>query len=384
MGHTAPRRGLRVTHVTFGLDGGGLETLIGEMARWFFNSDLRMSVISLSGTEGRIGAESRPLLEQYVVSRQVRGWSMAYPRRLAGLIRQTDADVVHLHSGVWFKGAVAARLAGVRRIVYTEHGREHWDPLTARWLDRTAARLTPVVAAVSSRLAEYLTLEVGIPRNQICVVPNGVRTDLFTPGTPASDLRDRLGLEPNAVLLGSVGRLECVKAYDRLIDVFARLRKRPGLPGPLYLLLCGDGSERRKLEQRVAAAGLGDWARLVGWCDKPVDLYRALDVFALTSLSEGASVSLLEAMACGRAVVVTDVGGNAATLGRDLARCLVPGDDLSKFEDVVYDLLVSPRCRGELGRIARKRVVTQFAFERMVHQYDRLYRGRYLNTKEGS
>src|SRR6185436_12931167 len=171
-----------------------------------------------------------------------RGISMMMPVSVARAIRETRADVVHVHTGTWFKGARAAALAGVRCVVYTEHGREHDDPPLMRWLDRQASRSTTRVVAVSARLARYLADVVGIPAAKLSTIANGVDTDVFSPGPPPEGLRASLGLDPDAIILGSVGRLETVKAYEHLLDAAASLRAR--LDRPLAVVLAGDGSQR--------------------------------------------------------------------------------------------------------------------------------------------
>ncbi len=150
------RRAIRVTHVVFDFEGGGLESLVAAMAERFRGTDVVMSLITLGGRMGRLGQATRPCFDEFVVARPTRGFSLLRPVALAREIGATRADVVHVHSGCWYKGAKAARLAGVDRVVYTEHGREHDDPWIQRWLDGRASGYTSAVVAVSTRLQGYL------------------------------------------------------------------------------------------------------------------------------------------------------------------------------------------------------------------------------------
>src|SRR5207245_1739134 len=161
------------------------------------------------------------------------------------------------------------------------------------------------------RLRRYLQAVLHIPPDRIRTIENGIDVDAFVPGPRSWDVLDKLAIPRDALILGSVGRLERVKAYERLIAAFARLRASGAVTQPMYLVIGGEGSERRALTDCAERWGVADTVRLPGWVDRPVDLYRALDVFALTSLSEGASLSLMEAMACGAAPVVMAVGANA-------------------------------------------------------------------------
>jgi glycosyltransferase involved in cell wall biosynthesis len=296
---------------------------------------------------------------------------MIAPLGLSRAIRQTRPDVVHLHSGAWFKPAWAARLAGVPRVIYTEHGRIHDDPPIARWLDRRAARLTEVVVAVADQLRGYLEREVGIPAGKLVTIPNGIDTRRFTPGPAPAPLRRDLGIPADAWVIGSVGRLEWVKRYDRLVEVVAGVRTSAD-GRPLYLVLCGDGSEGEKLRALAAARGVADRVKFPGWVT-PAEYYRLFDIFALTSLSEGASVSLLEAMASGAVPAVMDVGANAFILGPDLATQVVAAGDVEAFKRLVSETLAAPERRARLGNVARERVVQRFDFEAFTEAYTRLY-----------
>jgi glycosyltransferase involved in cell wall biosynthesis len=366
------REPLRVTHVVHDLHGGGFESLIATMARRLAGSPVALSVISLSGREGRVGALIRPLLDQYHVLRGGSPFSMLAPVALTRAIRTTRADIVHVHSGAWYKGALAARRAGVRSVVYTEHGREHRDPLLMRLLDRLASRRTDAVVAVSDRLARYMGSAVGIRPDIIVTIRNGVDTDEFSPGPAPDALRRALGIPEGALVVGSIGRLAKVKAYHRLIEALARLRATD-LDRPVRAVIWGDGDERSALEAKVRETGLEDIVQLPGWTEAPVHAHRLLDVFALTSHSEGTSVSLLESLASGTAPVVMDVGANAAILGPRLADQLVPAGDLAAFVATLAATLRDPerrRCAGEAGRA---RVVAHYSFDAMMSGYRRLY-----------
>jgi glycosyltransferase involved in cell wall biosynthesis len=364
---------IRVTHVVFDFDGGGLESLVAALAARFRGTAVETSLITLSGRVGRLGAATRDRFDRFVVARPARGVSMLRPAGLAREIRGTRADVVHVHSGSWYKGAKAARLAGVRRVVYTEHGREHDDPALLRWLDRRAAARTDVVVAVSTRLRDYLAHAVGVDPAKIRVIHNAVDTDAFSPGPPSAVLRRRLGIAPDALVIGSVGRLEEVKGYDRLIAAAALLRGR--LARPFALVIAGDGSRREALRTQAQGLGVGDLVHLPGWTDEPATFYRALDLFVLSSRSEGESVSLMEAMACGIPPVVTDVGASAEIVGPELGAQVVPPGRPEALADAIAATLAEPARAGDIGALVRRRAAAHYGLDRMAAEYERAYRG---------
>jgi glycosyltransferase involved in cell wall biosynthesis len=367
-------RPIRVAQVVFDLDGGGLESLVAAMAHRFARSSVAMSVITLSGRVGRVGATVRPLLDEFHILRPISGLSMVAPVGLIRCLRRLRPHVVHLHSGAWYKGAAAARWAGVPRIVYTEHGREHHDPPVLRWLDRRASRWTDVVVAVSDRLRRYLEARIHIPPNRIRTIESGVDVNVFSPGPRSRDLLDELAIPADALIVGSVGRLERVKAYERLIEAFARLRTDGDGHRPLYLVIGGEGSERQALRDCAQRWGVAGNVRFPGWVERPAELYRLLDVFALTSLSEGASISLMEAMACGAAPVVMAVGANAEILGPDLQQQVVPAGDVEALRRTIAATLLSREERDRVRGLARQRVNARYRLDRMITEYEDVYR----------
>jgi glycosyltransferase involved in cell wall biosynthesis len=363
---------VRVTQVVFDLHGGGMESLVAAMAAHWRGTALTMSLITLSGRVGHVGESVRSLVNRFEVLRLARGLSMLAPTRLAAAIRDTQPDVVHLHTGAWLKGAYAAKLAGAPYVVYTEHGREHHDPPLARLQDRLASQWTDRVVAVSPRLARYMKHRVGVRADRIVTIPNGVDTSVFTPGAANAMLRASLDIPDNAIVLGSVGRLVPVKDYSRLVAVYAKLRERRR-ERPLVLVLFGDGSDRENIEREVDRLGVRDGVRMPGWTDNVVDAYRLLDVFAMSSRSEGMSISLMEAMACGIAPVVTDVGSNAEVLGTTLSGQVVREQESDAFEARLRAMIEAPREREAVANRARARALAEHSLARTLGDYERLY-----------
>ena len=174
---------------------------------------------------------------------------------------------MHSHTGVWYKTSLAARWAGVPRIVHTEHGRKKPDPLLGRITDGLAARRTDVIVAVSEALRDLLARTVVPDPSRIRVLINGVDTSVYAPRPDNGALRAELGIPPDVPILGSVGRLERIKGYDVMVEAYGLLRQRwAGGPVPA-LVVGGDGSERPELEAAAARLGVNEGAapdRLAG------------------------------------------------------------------------------------------------------------------------
>ncbi len=371
----SPSDKVRVTHVVFDIHGGGMESLVAAMAKHFQGSRIGMSVVTLSGRAGKVGESIRPLLQDFRVLKCVPGFSMLAPRKLARCLRELKADVVHVHSGCWYKGARAARMVNVPRIIYTEHGLTLDNGTVNRWLRRHAAAWTHFAVAVSDRVRKDLQ-EMGVDHRSLTTIENGIDTEVFSPAPRRSSaLPSSLGIPQNACIVGSVGRLEPIKAYDRLVEAFASVHASFESRRPAYLVLCGSGSQEEALKAKVRALGISAVVRFVGWVDDPVEYYRMFDVFALSSLSEGLSLSLLEAMACGAIPVVTDVGANADVLGPELQDQVVDLHDRDEYVRVLKRTMHSAGHQAAVTDHGRERVVTRFNLTRMLAEYERLYCG---------
>lgn len=363
---------IRVLHCIQNLNYGGMERVLSDLVHGVDPAVFDPHVLTLQ-YRGRYGEGLGAVATLHDGPKQS-SVSMLVPRALTATIAAIRPDVVHLHSGVWYKAARASRRAGVPRIVYTEHGRK---PPPEPWLNRTldgiAARLTDAIVAVSDATATQLREGPGVPLDRLQVIRNGIDTRRFAPGESA--FRASRGLSDDTVLLGSVGRLEPVKGYDTLLRALRRLLDRSDLDRPVHLVLAGDGSLRGHLEALAGELGLGEHVTFLGWWDDPEGLLQALDVFVLTSLSEGTSISLLEAMSSGCCPVVTRVGGNPDVLGPDLQHRLVPSRDPEAVAEGLARAVLDTEARTADGRVGRRRVEDAFAVSGMVEAYSRVYRG---------
>ncbi len=362
---------IRVLHCIQNLNYGGMERVLSDLVHGVDPARFEPHVLTLQYV-GRYGRGLERVAQLHEGPTQGR-LSLIRPVALARAIRSIAPDVVHLHSGIWFKCARASRMAGVEIVVYTEHGRMGTEGRLAQTLDGLAARYTDHVVAVSEATADQLVVGPGVLRQRIEVIPNGIDTTRFAPGPSA--FRAEHGLSDEVVLIGSVGRLEPVKGYTTLLAGLRHMLDTHEVGTPVHLVLAGDGSERARLESLRTELALEPYVTLLGWCDDPEGLLRALDIFVLTSLSEGTSISLLEALSSGCCPVVTRVGGNPDVLGATLAHRLVESQDVRSIGDGLARACFDGPARAEDGRRGRRRVQDAFDVRTMVAAYERLYGG---------
>jgi glycosyltransferase involved in cell wall biosynthesis len=243
---------------------------------------------------------------------------------------------------------------------------------------RVALRRVDVV--VPSRTLEQIARRTWrLPR--VHFVPNGVDVARFRAvDTRGAAFRAELGIPPEALVIGSVGHLRPVKNFPRLVRAAAALDPRACGGRPLHVVIVGEGGERPAIEATaaaVAAAGRSPLrVHLPGHRADLSSVYPAFDVFTLTSDSEQQPVSLLEAMAAGRAVAATDVGDIRATLPEVARRYVVPlGPSVEHdLADALTRLLADGTERAALGRAALDHVTSEFSLERMASAHGALWR----------
>lgn len=298
--------------------------------------------------------------------------------QLTRLIRRVRPQVVHTHTAkAGTLGRLAARLARVPVIVHTYHGHVfhgYFPPARTRLflaIERGLAKWTDRLLTVSETVrSELLRLGIGAPE-KLVVVPLGLDLEPFT-GTETlrGQLRGELGLGEEALLVGIVARLVPIKAHEVFLEAAAQVARR--LPQSRFLVV-GDGARRAELETLAGRLGLDDRVRFLGWRRDLDRIYADLDVVALTSRNEGSPVSLIEAMAAGRPVVATRVGGVPDLVEDGVTGWLVPPGDPEALAEAMAALLADPDRRQAMGQAGRKRVIPAFSAERLLQDMDRLY-----------
>jgi glycosyltransferase involved in cell wall biosynthesis len=356
---SGPRR-LRVAHVTFGLDLGGLEKLLVEFARHADRSRFDLHFISL-GHRGVIAEEIEAAGWPVTALGVPTGLRPGLLFRLAGLLRRLGADVVHTHDErPHLYGTPAGRLARVARLIHTRHGRALNVSPRQRWLVRLAALGVDRFVCVSEDVAQ-LSVAHGVPTHKICTIHNGIDLQRFPgrgpcPGGPAVIVA-RLNPEKDHATL--------LRAVDRIVRTEPSFR----------LEIAGDGPCRDELYRLAGDLSLAGHVRFLGAVqDVPVLLARA-SLFVLSSLSEGVSLTLLEAMACGLPVVATHVGGNPEVVAEGTTGRLVPAGDPEALAGAVLEVWRSPEMGRRLGLAGRQRAEKHFDVRAMVGAYEALYQG---------
>jgi glycosyltransferase involved in cell wall biosynthesis len=365
---------LHVSHLSSELDKLGYETTLvagrvgeGEGSMEYFADELGVRPLYVDELQRDISAAP----------------DAAAVRRLVQLIRQLRPDVLHTHTAkAGAVGRVAALLSGVTRppvIVHTFHGhvlRGYFTPGRARafqQIERTLARSSDALIAVSPQVRDDLVeLEVA-PKSKIAVIRLGLDLErrVATPPDARCMVRAELDVPDSAFLICWLGRMTEIKRADDLLAAFARMRAR-GIDA--YLALIGDGPLRDPLERTANRLGLADRARFVGFRESVAGFYAAADALALTSANEGTPVTVIEALAAGRPVVATDVGGVRDVVRDGHSGFLVPAQDIDAIADRLERLSRDADLRTQMGQAGRAWVLPRYSVPRLVQDVDSLYR----------
>jgi glycosyltransferase involved in cell wall biosynthesis len=360
---------------------GGDSVLVLEMARAAEENGFRVDVLA-SDPRFRelIREQGFGLVDLDVLKREIRPVAdVSALLRLSHFLRRSRYDIVHTHtSKPGVIGRLAATRSGVPGILHTVHlfgfHEESGALATGVYsrVERAAAHWCDRIVTVSEYHRDW-ALRLGIGTSeQVVAIPNGVPTSRAYGVRPRAEVRAELGLTDEVAVV-STGRLAEQKGLEYLLRAIPLL-------GPdrtrCKVLLAGDGPLLEPLTQLAAELGVLDVVRFLGFRRDIGDLLSAADIVALPSLWEGLSISLLEAMAAGRAVVTTTIGSNLEVTRDGAVASLVPPKDPAALAAALTRLITDPGRRDELGRLAEREQRSRYTMSRMLdsylEEYDRL------------
>jgi glycosyltransferase involved in cell wall biosynthesis len=320
-----------------------------------------------------------PYLHLSTLQREVSAVSdLATTRALRTLIRRRRPDVLHTHTAkAGATGRMAAVLAGRARppaVVHTYHGHVlhgYFDPSRERAYriaERTLARITDRLIAVSEEVRDDLVRYRIAPPEKFAVVPYGFDLDARVRNDDATRARKRgeAGVGDSGFVIGWAGRLTAIK---RPLDL---VRAAAAVDGST-LVLAGDGELRTDVEALARELGIHDRVRLLGYVADMGSWYAAFDAFLLTSANEGAPVVAIEAQAAAVPVVATDAGGTRTVVDDGETGFVVQVGDVDGLADRLRRLRDDAGLRAQLGAVAAERMRSRFSIERMVDDVERVY-----------
>lgn len=368
-----------VAHVVYRFDTGGLENGIVNLINHMPGSAYRHMVVSLTEVVPAFARRiERDDVKLIALHKPPGHGAVLYPQ-LFRLFREQRPAIVHTRNLAALECQVPAALAGVPVRIHGEHGRDVGDldgtRLRYQWMRRAYRPFVHKYVALSRDLASYVESKVGVPARRIEQIYNGVDTERFnSPAGPRTLIAGCPFSDPSLFIVGTVGRMQRVKAQTVLAQAFVRaLQIEPTLRHRLRLVMVGDGPLRAEAQAALAAAGVGDLAWLPGERSDVPDVMRGLDCFVLPSLAEGISNTILECMASGLPVLAADVGGNAELVVAGTTGDIVPAGDVEALATGLIRMAAEPVRSAAMGRAGRARVEQCFSLPAMVGAYQDLY-----------
>lgn len=361
----------RVLHVTFDMRIGGTEMVIKNIIE---GSDLYKHPMSIFCIETPIGPWGESLVSKGIpidAEKRKPGFDIDIVKKLRHYIIEKKIDVVHCHQYTpWVYGALASIFTKAR-VIFTEHGRFYPDSRSYKrkivnpFLTQCTSKITSISEATKQALVEFEYL----PKNLISVVYNGI-IPRFKDLQNRKNIRLELGVSDDTFLLGTIARFDPIKNHEMMLHAFNRAKQHNK---NIKLLMVGDGEERRNIERLINELQLESDVILTGYKESASSFIDAMDLFLLSSLSEGTSVTLLEAMALQTPCVVTDAGGNSEIILHGEVGLVAPNNDIEEFSQAISVIINDPSLLQKMEEKCLPHFNTHFHANIMNKQYTAIY-----------
>jgi len=363
----------RVLHVIYSLYRGGAERLIETQILGGDRTRYELLVTALTSGGDIIDRMASGGARVFLIGKRRRGDVTALTK-LANLIKVERVDLLHLHNSPGaFWGTLAQMMSGTGvPIVRTEHN--PYLPAALPWMYRSfyrrfigrARRIICVSEAVRRSYAESFPEHA----EKYVTIMNGIRPGDFEKLPPRQACRADFKLTPEVKLIGTVGRMSPVKNHKLLIEALFKLR---ATGADVHLAIIGEGELREALAAYAADLGVSEYVSLVKESKDIGEFYGALDLFCLSSDSEGIPLTMLEAMAAGVPVVSTSVGGIPEVIEDGVNGRLVPKGSSDLLAARIAEMLADPAGTAALAARGRETVRARFTAERMIRETEQVY-----------
>jgi glycosyltransferase involved in cell wall biosynthesis len=376
---------VNITHFVESLDRGGLERVVIDLVRTQREAGDRCQVVCLF-TTGALADELLALGVPVLSCNKRRGLDLRAILTARRLLREHATEILHTHNAIsHYYAVLASRGLSLRRIVSTRHGmgatraaaqrgtrQRSWRDDRLEWLYGKSMAFTHTVAAVCETARREFQQRKDLPARKIVAVPNGIHLERFTPASADARrrLREMLGVPEKTRLAGFVGRLTWAKDHATLVQAFRLVREQ--LP-ETALILIGDGPLRPALEELAQAEGVAERVFFLGDRNDIHMLLRGLDLFVMSSITEGYSVALLEACASALPIVATRVGGNPEIVRDNINGALVTPGAPPELAAAMVSILGNEGRAVSMGSAGRSWVLQHGSLSTMAARYAEIY-----------
>ena len=362
---------IKILHLVLSLECGGAERIVSHLVSKGTNRGFEHSVCCLDRL-GEFGEELKSSGHEVKILRRHPGIDWLLPLKLARYFRNKKIDIVHAHGeSPWFYGALACifYFSGKTRCLTTIHGYggDNRTELPGYNLWRLLTAISKKVVLVAEIFHQEL-LQHNFPHSKLTTICNGV--NLENTLQESVILRSNWGISDSDTVIGIIARLSPIKNHRLLFQALIQLHHTRDI---IKLLVVGDGPIRQELETLAKELSVGGKIIFTGGRTDAVDFLSLFDLFVLPSLSEGVSMTILEAMAAKVPVIASAVGGTLEIIRHKETGLLFKSDDLQDLSDNLRLLLDDPQLGQKMADDAFEMVQSNFSFERMMLRYEALY-----------
>ncbi|MFH1752816.1 MAG: glycosyltransferase, partial [Candidatus Omnitrophota bacterium] len=291
--------------------------------------------------------------------------------KISDIIKSCRIDLVHTHmftANLW--GRLASMLSGRKPVVITEHNMDIWKRFPESVIDKTLLPSTKKILYVSNGVRSFYETKMKMPVSKGVVCHNGLDIERLASNKSRQEAREALGMDGASIVVGAVGRLVPQKRFDLFLEALSRASfERKGL----VAIIVGDGPERENLVSQRNKLGLSGSVKFLGLINDMGDIYKTMDLLAVSSDREGLSISMLEAMSLGVPIVATDVGGNSECVIDGVTGMIVPPNDSHRLGQAIVQMAGDVQKLKEMGDAAERLFQERFTVDKMVRRHEEIY-----------
>lgn len=351
---------------------GGTEQVIKNLISGADSSRFTMSVLCI---EGPLGPFAEDLVNSGIhieaLSRKP-GFDASLISQIRQHIKTHKIDIIHCHQYTPYVYGVLGALMTSAKVIFTEHGRFYPDSTTwkRKLINPLLHRFTHATTAISAATRDALVEFEYIPFNDIEVVYNGI-IGVEPDSRRIEELKQQYPIAEKSTLFGTIARLDPIKNHCMMLRAFKRVIDA-GVDA--NLMIVGDGEERTNTEELINELDLSQHAFMTGYEPKPHAHLALMDIYLLPSLSEGTSMTLLEAMSLGKPCIVTHAGGNPEIVIHNETGLVTPNDDEQAYADAMIMLAQNKQLQESFGQTSKERFKNTFDIKNMTIMYEALYK----------
>lgn len=363
---------IKVALVIDQLDMGGAERQFVELAKNIDKNKFEVVIVVLSKNRVDLLKELTELNIDVILIDQWGKICISAFFGLFKLLKIEKPDILHTYLfTASLYGRIVAKLIGIPIVIVSERSTDIWKKSSYVWMDRLLAKVTDKILVNAETIKESLVKRERIPDKKIQIIYNGLDLNKFDLArSERNQIRKNLGVLNGNLVIGILGRLSREKDHSTFLNAAKKIIST--VPHVNFLIV-GDGNLREKLEGISVTLGLNKKVIFAGKINNVSNILQAMDVLVSTSIYEGCSNAILEAMAAGLPVVATKVGGNTEIVRDGITGILIPSQDPDELARAVLSLLNNSELMKSMGNKGRERIETDFLLSNMVKNTEEVY-----------